>query len=92
MPRPLHVDVLSFDEIVRYFVEERPPVPQVHHGALLTQAGSPSRIPCLQLFVDRANRPCLMPSGAPYGRYVVARQLDVELRNMLAGRKLIIFE
>ncbi|MEU6678645.1 hypothetical protein [Streptomyces sp. NPDC046853] len=92
VPRPLHVNTLTFDEIVRYFVEERPAVPQVHHGALLVRRGLPYGTPCLQLFVDHGNEPCLTPSGEPYGRFMVAKQLDEELKSLLGGRELIIFE
>ncbi|WP_282794534.1 hypothetical protein [Streptomyces sp. CC224B] len=92
VPRPLHLRKLTFDEVVRYFVEERPDVPQVHHGALLTRQDLSYGFPCLQLFVDRDNAPCLAPSGAPYGRFVVARALDSELLGMFGGRELIIFE
>jgi hypothetical protein len=91
-PHPLHLDTLTFDEVVRYFVDERPDAPQVHHGALLARHGGSSGIPCLQLFVDRENQPCLMPSGSPYGRFMVARRLDQELKALFAGRDLIIFE
>ncbi|MBB5101109.1 hypothetical protein [Streptomyces spectabilis] len=92
VPRPLQLKKLTFDEVVRYFVEERPDVPQVHHGALLTRQGLSYGFPCLQVFVDRDNKPCLQPSGEPYGRFMVARELDGELRGMFGGRELIIFE
>jgi hypothetical protein len=92
VPRPLELDLLTFDEIIRYFVEERPAAPEVHHGALLAQRGLPHGILCVQLFVDRDNRPCVSPSGAPYGRSMVARQLDPELGQQLRGRELVIFE
>ncbi|WP_210584679.1 hypothetical protein [Streptomyces sp. GESEQ-35] len=92
VPRPRHLDLLTFDEIVRYFVEERPDTPEVDHGALLIRQGLASGIPCLQLFVDSANRPCLSPTGSPHGRFMVARRLDRELTAMLGGRELIIFE
>ncbi|MER5473971.1 hypothetical protein [Streptomyces sp. NPDC002685] len=91
VPRPLHLNLLTFDEVVRYFVEDRPSAPEVHHGALLTGNGFPRGIPCLQLFVDRGNRPCLTPSGAPYGRFMVVQRMDDELRSLLAGRELVIF-
>lgn len=91
-PRPLRLDVLTFDEVIRYFVDERPDDSQVHHGVLLAHRGSSAEVPCLQLFVDRGNQPCLTPSGAPHGRLMLVRRLDRELRNMLGGRELIIFE
>ncbi|MGD1225646.1 hypothetical protein AB9Q10_45340 [Streptomyces krungchingensis] len=91
VPRPLHLDLLTFDEVVRYFVEDRPPAPEVHHGALLTGKGLSRGIPCFQLFVDRHDHPCLTPSGAPYGRFMVAQRMDDELRSLLAGRELVIF-
>ncbi|WP_189183867.1 hypothetical protein [Streptomyces albiflavescens] len=92
VPRPIAWDLLTFDEIIRYFVDERPDDPQVHHGALLTRHGLPMGVLCLQLFVDQENKPCLAPSGSPYGRVMAAKQLDRELEGMLAGKELIIFE
>ncbi|MEU6254825.1 hypothetical protein [Streptomyces sp. NPDC047043] len=91
-PKPLYLDLLTFDEVVRYFVNERPEEDGVHHGALLAQQGLSGGIPCLQLFVDGDNRPCLSPDGPPYGRYMVAQRLDGELMTMFGGRDLIIFE
>ncbi|MFE6164150.1 hypothetical protein ACFQ7F_35125 [Streptomyces sp. NPDC056486] len=91
-PRPIACDLLTFDEVIDYFHDERPEDSQVHHGVLLTQRNRSGAIHCLQLFVDRENKPCIAPSGAPYGRAMVANELDRELMNLLAGKELIIFE
>lgn len=92
VPRPMPLHLLTFDDVIEYFVEERPDAPEIHHGVLLARQGLPYGIPCIQLFVDRLHRPCLGPTGHPYGRSILARQLDAELRHRLGDRELIIFE
>ncbi|MEU5316698.1 hypothetical protein AB0G67_08220 [Streptomyces sp. NPDC021056] len=86
------MDELTFDDVLDYFVEHRPDDPAVHHGALLARRDPAFGVTCVQLFVDRRHRPCVSPTGHPYGRSVLAKRLSLELRQQLGGRELIIFE
>jgi hypothetical protein len=44
-----------------------------------------------QVFLDEADRVCAGPSGAPYGRQVIAGHLDDDLLDYLGGGDLLIF-
>jgi hypothetical protein len=91
----LHMDVLTFSEVVQYFIEERPAEPGISAGALLRQrrlgAGLPKRH--LQFFLDDQDRPLLDRHGVAYGRVVQAPGMDEELAAAFARHRsdLLIF-
>ncbi|MCF2528659.1 hypothetical protein [Yinghuangia soli] len=92
VPRPARLDVLKLREVIRFFREDRPYGSRIDHGVLLLSADGKGRIVCLQLFVDRDNQPCLDAEGTPHGRVMVVNKLDPELRDLAAGKELIVFE
>ena len=46
----------------------------------------------IQVFLDRENDLVLRPDGKPYGRQLVVRELDAELRDTFGNKDLIIVE
>jgi hypothetical protein len=99
VPRPIGVDLLTMREVIRYFVEERPPDRAIDHGALLIRRGFRSRGPinrrvtlCFQVFLDADHVPCQSSDGEVYGRAMVVRRFDAELEAYLAGQDLVVFQ
>jgi hypothetical protein len=89
-PPPAAVDTLTLREVTAYFTGQRPGDPRVKAGALLS-APDPGGRQVFQVFLDAADRVCADPSGAPYGRRVIARRLDDDLLDYLGGGHLLIF-
>lgn len=91
----LHMDVLTFSEVIQYFIEERPAEPGISAGALLRQrrlgAERPKRY--LHFFLDDGDRPLPDRHGVPYGRVVQALRIDEELAAAFASHRndLLIF-
>jgi hypothetical protein len=99
VPRPISVDVLTMREIIRYFVEERPADRAIDHGALLIRRGFRTPGPinrrvtlCFQVFLDANHVPCQGPDGEVYGRAMVVRRFDAELKAHLMNHDLVIFQ
>lgn len=99
VPRPIGVDVLTMREVIRYFVEERPADPAIDHGALLIRRGFRSPAPinrrvtlCFQVFLDADHMPRQSPDGEVYGRAMVVKRFDAELKAHLADHDLVIFQ
>jgi hypothetical protein len=90
-----HLDVLTFSDVARYFIEERPAEPGISAGALLRQrrlgAERPKRY--LHFFLDDRDRPLPDRHGVPYGRVVQALRMDEELAAAFARHRsdLLIF-
>jgi molecular chaperone DnaK (HSP70) len=85
------VPVLRYVDAVTYFVRKRPPDPRIQKGAMLRQAHSQGQV-FTQVFLDENSTPVYGPDGKPYGRRLIARQFDVELRNAFGDQQLIIVE
>ena len=88
--RPGVIDELSFADVVAYFTEQHPGDPRISAGALICQPHPKGRL-VFQVFLDERDRPCLDPSGAPYGRRLVAGSFDDELTRRLRGDQMLIF-
>ena len=88
--RPVTVEVLTLGDVTGYFAGQRPADPRIRAGALLSAAHPRGRL-VFQVFLDEADRVCAGPSGAPYGRQVIAGHLDDELLDYLGGGDLLIF-
>lgn len=89
-PRPGAVDTLTLRDVTAYFASQRPGDPRVTAAALLS-VPHPGGRQVFQVFLDAADRVCADPSGAPYGRRVIARRLDDDLLDYLGGGGLLIF-
>lgn len=75
---PRDTDVLTFHDVVQYFVESRPADPRIAAGALLRQRRRKATR-YLQFFLDYSDRPVLNNSGIAYGRALDAARVDEEL-------------
>lgn len=90
----VEVPVVTYKDIVEYFVDDRPEDDQIVAGALFrqTRSNSDSGILLVQSFLDSNKNPVYGPARKPYGRLILAGNIDNELRQMFQARDLIIFE
>jgi hypothetical protein len=88
--RPPVVQMLTFADVVQYFSEHQPKDFEIQGGALLKRPRA-GGIQMYQLFLDRADSPCLDKRGRPYGRVFVALTIDDELATKFGSSDLIIF-
>jgi hypothetical protein len=88
--KPGVVESLSFADVVGYFTEQHPGDARIAAGAMVCRPHPRGTLVFL-VFLDEQDRPCNDPSGAPYGKRMVAACLDDELLDRLNGKQLLIF-
>ncbi|MEH2112009.1 hypothetical protein [Nostoc sp.] len=85
------LSVMTYENAVKYFVTERPSDPNVKKGAILKQHHQQGYY-FAQVFLDSYNNVLCQNNRKPYGRQLVARQLDEELQDIFGDKDLIIVE
>lgn len=88
---PEIIPIATYESVMQYFVTDRPEDPKIKKGAILRQP-HPQGYHFTQMFLDAQNEPVLDPDGKPYGRQLVARVLDEELREAFGDKDLIVVE
>jgi hypothetical protein len=88
---PEVIPILTYESAIQYFVADRPTNSRVKKGAILHQS-HPQGHQIVQVFLDTQNNLVLRADGKPYGRQLVARELDEELRDTFGDKDLIIVE
>src|SRR6266568_4431895 len=76
--KPPVVQLLTFADAVRYFVNNQPEDPRIQAGALLRRPHAAGHL-VFQVFLDETDNVCVGTDRRPYGRVLVARHLDDEL-------------
>ncbi|MFI2632323.1 hypothetical protein ACH5A2_18290 [Streptomyces collinus] len=89
--RPDVIDEMTYEATMSYFVEDRPEDPRVAKGALLLGRHREGAL-FMQIFLDEADEVVTNPDGKPYGRQVIVRHMDAELKDLFSGKKLVIVE
>lgn len=88
---PEVIPIITYENTIKYFISNRPNDPRIRKGAILRQP-HPQGYHLAQVFLDKNNQVVLSPNGVPYGRQLVARELDEELLEVFGNKKLIIVE
>ncbi|MEQ9359544.1 hypothetical protein [Coleofasciculus chthonoplastes] len=88
---PQVIPVMTYEEAIKYFVSARPNDPRIKRVALLRKP-HPQGYHLTQMFIDKNNEPVCDSAGKPYGRQLVARQLDEELWEFFGEKDLIILQ
>lgn len=86
---PEVVPVMTYDEAIKYFISDRPNDPRIKKGALLRKR-HPQGYHLVQVFLDKNNELVCDSGDRPYGRQLVVRELDEELRDTFDDKDLII--
>lgn len=84
---------MTYKEAIGYFVTDKPADPRVQKGAMIQQP-DPQRqgIIFTQVFLDESNHPVVRFDGVPYGRKLLVRQLDQELRDAFGSKQVVFVE
>lgn len=88
---PDPIEVLTLDDAIRYFESDHPPSQNVSKGALIRQPHQEGQL-LAQLFLDKNNQLILCDDGTPYGRHLVVKRFDKNLRDAFGDKKLILVE
>jgi len=87
---PRVVQQLTFREVVAYFANKHPGDASIRSGALLWMPHPRGNL-IFQLFLDQNDGLCFDGTGRPYGRQLVAMDLDSELSARLRHADLLLF-
>ena len=88
---PEMMPIMTYDSAIKYFVTERPSDPKVKKGAILRQEHSQGYL-LTQVFLDGDNEVVYGSDRIPYGRRVVAKEIDEELDDSFGKTNLIVIE
>lgn len=85
------IPLMTYDSAIKYFVTDRPSDSRVKKGAILRKPHKQGYY-LAQVFLDSTNNVLCFTNGKPYGRQLVARELDEELKDTFGNKDLIIVE
>lgn len=88
---PKVVPLMTYEDVIKYFVSNRPSDSRVKKGVLLRMSHSQGQL-LAQMFLDFNDQIIDDQNGNPYGRQLVARKLDQELLDAFDKQDLIIVE
>jgi hypothetical protein len=88
---PEIVPEMTYREAIAYFVDSRPKDARVTKGAMIMQDHPQGQL-LTQVFLDRANDLVSDADGKPYGRRLVVKSVDGELRRTFGDKDLVIVE
>jgi hypothetical protein len=88
---PEVLPVMTYESVMEYFVTNRPADPRVKKGAILRKPHSQGQH-LYQVFLDSNNQLVCSDDGKPYGRQLVAKELDKELQKTFDDQDLIVVE
>jgi hypothetical protein len=83
-------DLVTFQDVVKYFKKERPNDFRITGGALIMRK-APGGIALFQMFLDDGKSPVSDKNGVLLGRAILAREIDDELRSGFGHEELILF-
>jgi hypothetical protein len=89
--RHLDAELLTYTDVITYFVEKRPDDDLIQCGALLRAYDSKAWTMSF-VFLDGANSICASADGARYGQTLRIKNLDEELVELFGGKDLVIFQ
>lgn len=89
--RRFDAELLTYTDVITYFVKKRPDDELIRCGALLRAYDSKTWTMSF-VFLDDANSICADADGARYGQTLRIKNLDEELMELFAGKDLVIFQ
>ena len=82
---------MTYEEAVKYFVEQRPTDARIAKGALMQEPKN-DKTQITWTFLDDNNQLLCGSDNKPYGRRVLAISLDTELMDAFGEKSLVIFQ
>jgi hypothetical protein len=90
-PRVKIVDSLSYEDAIRYFVESKPNDTKVVKGCLLIETHRHGFFTSWK-FLDGDNNVLSAGDGVQYGRELIVKSIDDELKETFGSSKLLFVE
>jgi hypothetical protein len=87
----IDVEVLTYPDVITYFVENRPQDEQTRSGALLRERHRNLWILSF-IFLNSEGSICSHPDGTNYGQRLRVRNLDEEMMELFSDKDLVVFE
>ena len=81
--------ILTYEEVIKYFVTDKPADTEVCSGLIVKDEHNNGHL-ISQFFLDDNDELIIGQSNRPYGRQVIAEQLDEELNRAFDGKDLIV--
>ncbi|MCK6512127.1 hypothetical protein L6R29_19510 [Myxococcota bacterium] len=88
---PEIVSQMSYADAIRYFVEDKPNDSSIVKGAMLLQEHPQGKL-FVQVFLNGDNELVCKSDGKPYGRRLIVRSLDSELKETFGNEELVVVE
>lgn len=88
---PLARRLLTYREVVEYFVTQRPAHRDACKGALLIRREG-GKYAIEQTFLNEQGEPVVDRKGNPFGRRILVADLDAELRDVVGTNQVVVFE
>lgn len=88
---PKIVDKMTYEEAIKYFIQQRPDDDQVSKGVILRESNSKGYL-FIQAFLDDENNVVKKKSGMPFGRKLIVREFDEELSESFSDKDMILVE
>jgi hypothetical protein len=89
LPEPQIYQILTYQESIAYFVENRPP--NACKGVMLKEKTADGYI-FTQFFLNQTNQFVTRPSGGIYGRRLPVIRFDRELEDCFGDKEMVIVE
>lgn len=90
-PRIKVIDSLSYADAIKYFVNDKPDDNRIVKGCLLIQEHKLGML-TVWTFLGKNNDVLCAGSGVTYGRELIVKSIDDELKETLGDSKLLIIE
>lgn len=83
--------VFTYEQSISYFVEDRPDHEEIEKGVILKERHKDGYL-ITQLFLNERNQPVRNINNYVYGRRLITRELDLELKESFGGKSMIVVE
>jgi hypothetical protein len=83
--------LFTYEDAIQYFVDKRPRDPRVEKGAILRQLHQDGHL-IIQVFLDVRNSLVFDGNGQLYGRQLLTKNIDEELRQAFGNTSMILVE
>ena len=85
------VPVLTFRDAVSRMTSQRPNESRVVKAALLRES-SGDKLKIITVYLDAGNGLVMGPTGIPFGRAQITKEMDCELQEFFGARSMVLFE
>lgn len=89
--KPDEIELLTYDETIKYFINEKPENPDVIKGVILRQPYE-ERWLVVQAFLNESDEIICDDKNKPLNKFIIVTEFDKELKDVFKDKNLIIVE